>query len=386
MGNGRRALSAVFLFISLCSPLVTEAQPCSVVKQPAVRVWGPAASACSTNTPCADRVVVAEDRLTRRPVILWHASDGKVRVSRFDGAKWGAALVVPAGVSIPSLASINVTFEALDLSSDSQGRLHVIISDGKKIYHLAEGKTGTWSAPQVIGTIPKTSLTGLGLHLHMDGKDRVHVTYWYEAGIGYIRHAMRSGGSWSSWFDVGGGDGRHIDVAVGAAGDAHVVWVARNANVGGLRNWQGFYRGRSAAGKWTAVEQATNEKPVDTRIGPVAIHPAVAVDSTGTPHVVYPVDPLESQGNDAGHASYIYRLGTGKWSKPVVLFRRNNCGPDSGPPPVKDAAVTDRGREDLAMTVARAAGDSASAMDAVANENTISGGCGCEFGEGYGGG
>lgn len=321
MGKGWRVVCGVLLLVLVSGPSRRAvAKPCAVVKEPAVRVWGPNASSCSSSTACADRVVVAEEGLTHLPVVLWHASDGKVRLSRYDGAKWGAAALVPAGVSIPSLTSISVTFEALDLASDSQGRLHLIISDGKKVYHLAETKAGSWSKPQVIATISKTNLTGLGLHLHLDSKDQVHVTYWYEAGIGYVRHAVRSGGKWSAWFDVGGGDGRHIDVAVGDKGDVHVVWVARNASVGGLRNWQAFYRGRTAAGKWGAVEQATKEKPVATTIGPVAIHPAVAVDKAGTPHMVYPVDPPDSGSNDDGKAKYTRRTGPGKWTAPVELF------------------------------------------------------------------
>ena len=429
-----------------------------MARQPAVRVWGPAASACSGSTPCADRVQVAEDKRTRQPVILWHASDGKVRVSRYNGAKWGGASLVPAGVSIPSLTSINVTFDALDLATDSQGRIHLIISDGKKVYYLAETKTGTWSKPQVIDTIGVSGLTGLGLHLHLDGKDGVHATYWYEAGIGYARHAVRVGGSWGAWFDVGGGDARHIDVDVGLGGDVHVVWVSRNANVGGLRNWQGFYRGRSAAGQWGAVEQATNEKPVDKSIGPVAIHPAVAVDRGGTPHMVYPVDPPESGTNDDGQAKYIRRLGPGKWSAPValfrngrhsalvelvldaagvkyafginqqrrwahdplagkwtsgswytggggfwfvmdaavtpagawlahvpsrnqgpvevILFRRQNCGPDAGLPPVKDAALA-RDNGGVARDQAQAGDIGAPPADSSTEQSAISGGCGC---------
>ena len=458
-----RALQALVIALVMLAPDGAAATPCAVKRQPAVRVWRPAPSACSKSTPCADRVLVAEDRRTRQPVILWHASDGKVRVSRYTGTKWGGASLVPAGVSIPSLTSITVTFDALDLATDSLGRIHVIISDGKKVFHMAETKAGSWSKPKQVATISATGLTGLGLHLHLDGKDRVHATYWYEAGSGRAYHAVRAGGAWGSWFDVGGGDARHIDVDVGSGGDVHVVWVSRNASVGGLRNWQGFYRGRSGAGKWGAVEQATNEKPVDKSIGPVAIHPAVAVDRGGGAHMVYPVDPLESGSNDDGQAKYIRRLGPGKWSKPVVvfrngrhsalvelvldaagvkyafginqkrrwahdplsgkwtpggwytggggfwfvmdaavtpagawlahvpsrnqgpveviLFRRENCGPDMGLPPVKDAAVI-RDSGGAALDQA-AAGDFASSTEGGAwGQGLVSGGCGCGLGSG----
>lgn len=319
----RHMKQALVLLLALLAarPWPARAQTCQLVQQPASRLYGVDSSQCGTAAkPCAAAVRITVDRLSGLPIILWYSDDKKVRYSRFDGSKWSAAAVVPlGGLTVPEHKAISTTFNAVSLATDSSGRLHVVLSDGKQVYHLQRG-AGAWTKPQAIATIPHSNLTGLETFAATDGQDRLHVTYWYEAGVGFVRHAVRASGSWSSWADVGGGDARHIDVALEQSGALHVSWIRRMANSGGLRNWQAFYRRRAPGGAWGAIEQVTSEKPVATTIGPLAIKPSVAVDPAGVAHVVYPVDPPDSGGDDDGHASHTQRSATGKWSKPVKLF------------------------------------------------------------------
>ena len=311
---GARLAAAALLF-ALPSP--ASAQPCQVVQQTAATLLSlPAGKTCTdSGVSCASTVRIALDRTTSLPVVLWYTNDAKLRFRRLIGAAWAAAEVVPTGgVTLPK-NSVG-TLEAAIHAFDKSGRMHVLVSDGKKVYHLTRSATAkSWTAPQAVHTITKSSLTGLKLFAGFDNKDDLHLVYWYEAGIGYVYHGRKSTSGWS-WTKIGGG--RHIDVAFEGSGAVHVSWIRKLSS--NPANWQAYYRRREAKGTWLAEEKVTNEKPVAQTIGPLAIHPAVAADPKGGAHVIYPVDPPDSKGNDDGHASYTWRSGANKWSAPKQLF------------------------------------------------------------------
>ena len=314
-GGARVGLAVALLLCALPSP--AGAQACQVVQETAVTLLSLSAGKKCTDSgvSCASTVRIALDRTTSLPVVLWYTNDAKLRFRRFTGAAWAAAEVVPTGgITLPKSAV--GTLEAAIHAFDKSGRMHVLLSDAKKVYHLIRSASAkTWTAPQAVHTITKSSLTGLKVFAGFDSKDDLHVVYWYEAGIGYVYHGLKAASGWS-WTKIGGG--RHIDVALEGSGAVHVSWISKLSS--NPANWQAYYRRRDAKGTWLAEEKVTNEKPVAQNIGPLAIHPAVATDGKGGAHVIYPVDPPDSGGNDDGHASYTWRLGAGKWSAPKKLF------------------------------------------------------------------
>ena len=311
----RWACPAVLVSL-LALPSPAQAQPCQVVQQQATTLLGvPAGKKCGdSGVTCASTVRIAMDPTTSLPVVLWYGDDSKLRFRRFTGAAWAAAEVVPAGVSLPKNAL--GTLEAAVHAFDAGGAMHVVLSDAKKVYRLSRAAGAkTWSAPVAVHTIAKSSLTGLKVFAGFDKKGDLHVVYWYEAGIGFVYHGLLGKGAWT-WTKIGGG--RHIDVAFEHSGAVHVSWIRKLSS--NPANWQAYYRRRDAAGKWQAEQKVTNEKPVAQTIGPLAIHPAVAADGKGGAHMIYPVDPPDTKGNDDGHASYTQRSAAGKWSAPKVLF------------------------------------------------------------------
>lgn len=306
---------ALLLPAIFAAPGAASAQPCQVIQEKAYLLQAVASGKkCGdSGVLCASTVNIAVDPTTQLPVVIWYSDDHKVRSRRFDGAAWAPAKVVPTpGITLP-LGSV-VTLRGLAHAFDSKGRMHLIISGGKKVFHLEKGSS--WSAPQPIHTISHSNLTHLSTHVGFDAQDRMHVVYWYEAGGGHIYYAQKTSSGWSSWTKIG--NGRHIDVAFHKSGTVHVSWTSKLSS--NPANWQAFYKRMDAQGKWLPQEKVTNEKPVSQNIGPVAISPSVAVDAAGLAHLLYPVDPPETKGDDDGHASYTWRNAAGTWSQPKVLF------------------------------------------------------------------
>lgn len=308
---------ALLVLLLAALPSTARGQACQVAQGKAVTLLPvPTGKKCGdSGVTCASTVRVAMDPSTSLPVVLWYGDDKKLRLRRLSGAAWAAADVVPAGVTLPSNAV--ATLEAAAHALDKAGTVYVVASDGKKVYLTSrKAAAKTWSAPAVIHTITKTKLTGLKVFASVDATGRLHVVYWYESGIGFIYHGLRQAGSsqWT-WTQLGGG--RHIDVAFAPSGAVHVSWVRKLSK--DPANWQAYHRRRDAAGAWLKEEKVTSETPVSQTIGPVAIHPAVAMDVKGGAHMIYPVDPPDDKGDDAGHARYTQR-GAGGWSKPQTLF------------------------------------------------------------------
>lgn len=317
----RPALLVAALPATVCLLLLPAshagAQPCQVSLEPAMRVFGPDPAQCD-NQACASTVRIAMDPTTQLPLVIWYGDDGETRLSRFDGTSWSSPEVIPTeGIMVPRHIGIDTTFEAIAHAVDSQGLLHLVISDGTNVYYMQKG--AGWSSPQAIHTIPHIDLTALEIFAEVDGQDRLHVVYWYEAGIGFVHYARRSAGVWSDWTDLG--YGRHVDMAVSSAGEVHVSSINKLGNVGDLVNWQVFYQNMNESGVWSNATQITTEPPVSTIIGPLAIQPSVAVDAQGQAHLAYPVDPTDDLGDDDGHASYMWRNASGSWSTPLPVMQ-----------------------------------------------------------------
>ena len=261
-------------------------------------------------------VQIRVDHTYDAPVVMWLTQEGAVRWRRYAGPGWTPEVAVETGLRVP--LTDGGVHRAASLAIGPDRELHLIISDGVGVYHSRFDQG--WSEPERIADIQQGDLAHLFVFAQFDLRGRLHVVYSWEVGGARVFYLVNNGDGWSAAMDIGEGDARFPNVAMGPNDGVHVVWVHRLASQGGLRNWQGFYRKRRPGGHWDAVEQATREPPVCENIGPVAISPDVAVDASGGVHMTYPVDSPGEQGIDSGHLSYIQRTDNG-WSEPLELFQ-----------------------------------------------------------------
>lgn len=315
----RDKLNLYAIGVCLLSLLLAEnasAQPCDVVLEEAVQLWG---GEDEGSAPSIDI-----NHLTGHPAVVWVANDDTIRVSRFDGSGWSAVETIDTGGILPCFRGDDPhPLPALSLAINSFGEHHILIADDFHLYHFVQEGPG-WSAAEIVTDIvtPSEVDAHLPVRAEFDADDVLHVVYSVDKGNDGsgkgVRYVRLDGSGWSEPVWLGSGPSMHM--RVGPDRSVHVSWLSFHGMVDEMRNYQGHYRQRTPGGEWLDEEQATDEAPVGN-LGPVAIHPVVAVDPSGGAHMLYPVDPPNPAEDppEAGHASYIFRTGT-DWSEPLELF------------------------------------------------------------------
>jgi len=176
-------------------------------------------------------------------------------------------LVLPASASpVPALVwriepvdAVGHVFRAeLDITADASGVLHVVYARDVNTVYLKQ-ELGLWLEQLVV-----PGGGGGAIALGPDG--RAHISY----GLDETRYSTNVGGVWTHEL-IPGGRGWGTDIAVDHESRAHVL---TRRSGGGL-----LYAMRDAGGLWTTETLSAGE-------GTSA--QAIAVDSQGRPHVVFP--------------------------------------------------------------------------------------------------
>lgn len=323
MNNTKEAFSNLTfpgLFYLLLITKLVHAQPCDVIMDEPVRLFG-------DESTTASAVRIAQNHATGFPSIIWAGEDEKIYMSSFDGSRWSEPEVVETGGIGPAWSDFETSHPhpAMAIAINSSGQHHLLVADGNYLYHFTNDGEA-WNSGEIVTSIefPGTEESYLEVRADFDSRGVLHVVYVIDRGgegsgrgIYYLRFLS---GEWSEpqWIL----SGPHMHMRVGSDGAVHVVSLNFHGFVGDFRNYQCHYRQRTPDGTWLDEEQATDEPPIGI-LGPVSIHPAVAVDGSGVAHVIYPVDPPnpDTAPPEAGHASYITRdVASPVWSEPIELF------------------------------------------------------------------
>ncbi len=132
---------------------------------------------------------------------------------------------------------------------------------------------GLWDIDTVINNTVISSDPSIAL-----SPDSVpHVVYYDFSGGLSIRHAFKSGGSWSSEVIPGSSVGTYSSISIDASGNLHVAFVA--GTYGGNRE---ISYANDTSGSWVN-EGITNDALDDD-------FPTIAVDKNGDVHIVYAKD------------------------------------------------------------------------------------------------
>jgi hypothetical protein len=172
------------------------------------------------------------------------------------------------------------------MARGADGSLHVVWYDvppaGQPILimYTRRSPAGTWSAPELVNPFGSQSLWP---HVAVGSSGTVHVVWAgvvppYEVGLQDIFHASKPpGGAWSTPTNISNTPSHSAfpDVAVDAAGTAHVVW--NDGTLAGLG-----YASRPAGGSWsTPINPAPGVGQGGTS--------SITIGVSGTVHIAFRV-------------------------------------------------------------------------------------------------
>jgi len=223
----------------------------------------------------------------------------------------GLALSLGSGSSFTTTTISTDDYAYPSAAYDPAGNLHIsaMISGGSGGVAYLEDSAGTVTAT----TVDTTSLNGRPI-IGVDAAGNPRIAYATTTGVSF---ASSSGGVWST-SEIWTGFALDVAMAVDGGGHDYVVWDSQDPNTG---NPAGLYFASDATGSWVISQPTTNIN--DTQ-------PSIAVDGTGTVHIVYSNTAPKKNG-----LFELRRVGT-TWSKvslvprtavdlPVVVIGPNNA-------------------------------------------------------------
>ncbi len=192
-------------------------------------------------------------------------------------------------------------------------QVHLLYASRKHqvFYRRSDDDGATWSdAIQVSAADPQRQACA-GTRLTVDGRGRLHAVWmqaqlphgWPPAGVFYSR-SLDAGQTWSPPRQLSGDNYADVNVATLGDDQVHIVWGAV-ASVGDrLHQWS-----RDGGQTWSAAQIVS-----DQIRGGITGFPGLAVDSSGTLHLVTSVD-------GPGGVERIFHLTWqgGAWSEPQFI-------------------------------------------------------------------
>jgi hypothetical protein len=174
------------------------------------------------------------------------------------------ALVRPLGSVTFSTETVATDASSPSMAIGSDGDIHLAyFSSNNLIYGR---RTGTsWALEMANNENP------LNISLALDGAGRPHAVYNYVTATRSLRHAVKSGGTWSATTVESGKDYTAVSAAVDGAGRVHVAYYQ---SVDKILKYA-LYNGVS----WST-------QTVDSS-GDVGSYASLAIDSAGDPYIAY---------------------------------------------------------------------------------------------------
>jgi hypothetical protein len=186
------------------------------------------------------------------------------------------------------------------IAVDSSGNLHVVWSHNPpsmplEIYYRKSTDGGaTWTTSK---RLTWTAQGSEGPAIAADSSGHLHVV-WYDSTPGnveiYYKASLDGGGTWtaSKRLISNSGDSYSPDIAVDSSGNPHVVWFDDTPG-----NREIYYKkSTDGGGTWGSAQRLTSNS-ADSE------YPAIAVDTSGNPHLVWGDSMLG--GWEIYHKTYI---------------------------------------------------------------------------------